>query len=168
MSNDRPFSLLSCRQLTAEAKAFEDKGGLTERAASTYKRAIHDDVVSLPLPQKKIVIAVYKLRDQTGQYKTSSPATPGWPCSATAGRAGPLRPDDDLPAPRVHAEWTGPEIHVGQQIRSLSRGGFRDLPLRPNRRPLDKRPNLRSEAACHLPLSETAWRYQGCWFTTRV
>lgn len=40
-----------------------------------YVTAFHDELVSLPAPQEKIVVAVYKFRDQTGQYKTSSSAT---------------------------------------------------------------------------------------------
>lgn len=47
----------------------------TERAASGYVSAAHDDLLSLPAPREKIVIAVYKFRDQTGQYKTSAQAT---------------------------------------------------------------------------------------------
>lgn len=50
-------------------------GQFTERATSGYTTAIHDDLVSLPPPQDKIVVAVYKFRDQTGQYKTSAQAT---------------------------------------------------------------------------------------------
>ncbi len=46
-----------------------------ERATSGYTTAIHDDLASLPPPQDKIVVAVYKFRDQTGQYKTSAQAT---------------------------------------------------------------------------------------------
>jgi curli production assembly/transport component CsgG len=47
----------------------------TERATAGYTTAIHGDLVSLPPPLEKIVIAVYKFRDQTGQYKTSAQAT---------------------------------------------------------------------------------------------
>jgi curli production assembly/transport component CsgG len=47
----------------------------TERATAGYTTAIHDDLISLPPPKEKIVIAVYKFRDQTGQYKTSAQAT---------------------------------------------------------------------------------------------
>lgn len=47
----------------------------TERATVGYTTAIHDDLVSLPPPAQKIVVAVYKFRDQTGQYKTSAQAT---------------------------------------------------------------------------------------------
>ncbi len=47
----------------------------SERATIGYKTAIHPSLISLPEPQEKIVIAVYKFRDQTGQYKTSGTAT---------------------------------------------------------------------------------------------
>ena len=45
------------------------------RATIGYTTAIHDELVSLPPPEEKIVVAVYKFRDQTGQYKTSASAT---------------------------------------------------------------------------------------------
>ncbi|MFQ5451909.1 MAG: CsgG/HfaB family protein [Nitrospinaceae bacterium] len=38
-----------------------------------YKSAVHDDLVSLPPPNIKIVVGVYKFRDQTGQYKSGTP-----------------------------------------------------------------------------------------------
>ena len=47
----------------------------TTRATVGYTTAIHDDLISLPPPKEKIVIAVYKFRDQTGQYKTSAQVT---------------------------------------------------------------------------------------------
>jgi len=47
----------------------------TERATIGYTTAIHNDLISLPPPKEKIVVAVYKFRDQTGQYKTSAQAT---------------------------------------------------------------------------------------------
>jgi curli production assembly/transport component CsgG len=47
----------------------------TTRATIGYTTAIHDDLISLPPPNEKIVIAVYKFRDQTGQYKTSAQVT---------------------------------------------------------------------------------------------
>lgn len=47
----------------------------TERAKIEYTSAIHDDLISLPPPKQKVVVAVYKFRDQTGQYKTSAQAT---------------------------------------------------------------------------------------------
>lgn len=47
----------------------------TERASIGYTTAIHKDLVSLPPPERKIVVAVYKFRDQTGQYKYHPQAT---------------------------------------------------------------------------------------------
>jgi curli production assembly/transport component CsgG len=40
-----------------------------------YKSAVHDDLISLPEPNVKIVVGVYKFRDQTGQYKSGTPIT---------------------------------------------------------------------------------------------
>lgn len=45
------------------------------RATIGYTTAIHDELVSLPPPEEPIVVAVYRFRDQTGQYKTSASAT---------------------------------------------------------------------------------------------
>ena len=36
---------------------------------------MHENLVSLPDPREKVVIAIYKFRDQTGQYKTSETST---------------------------------------------------------------------------------------------
>jgi len=47
----------------------------TTRATQGYVTAIHDDLITLPPPRDRLVVAVYKFRDQTGQYKTSSQAT---------------------------------------------------------------------------------------------
>lgn len=41
----------------------------TERATVAFTTAIHQDLISLPKPKEKVVVAVYKFRDQTGQYK---------------------------------------------------------------------------------------------------
>ena len=48
---------------------------LPARATLVYTTAIHDELISLPEPKEKIVVAVYKFRDQTGQYKTSGTST---------------------------------------------------------------------------------------------
>ena len=45
------------------------------RATVGYTTAIHNDLISLPLPPAPIVVAVYKFRDQTGQYKSSGAST---------------------------------------------------------------------------------------------
>ena len=47
----------------------------TARATQGYVTAIHDDLVALPPPRDQLVVGVYKFRDQTGQYRTSSVAT---------------------------------------------------------------------------------------------
>lgn len=46
-----------------------------EKAAMGHETAIHNDLMALPRPRAKTVIAVYKFRDQTGQYKTSELST---------------------------------------------------------------------------------------------
>lgn len=40
-----------------------------------YVTSIHKDLISLPEPEKKIPVAVYKFRDQTGQYKPPTTST---------------------------------------------------------------------------------------------
>lgn len=42
---------------------------LTTPATIGYTTAIHRDLISLPPPERKIAVAVYEFRDQTGQYK---------------------------------------------------------------------------------------------------
>jgi len=44
----------------------------TTKARRADTTAIHRDLISLPEPKEKIVVAVYKFRDQTGQYKSSN------------------------------------------------------------------------------------------------
>ena len=41
------------------------------RVSLAYTSAVHQDLVSLPAPEEKVVAAVYDFRDQTGQYKYS-------------------------------------------------------------------------------------------------
>ena len=45
------------------------------KATSGYITAVHKDLISLPPPKEKIVVAVYKFRDQTGQFKPSTTGT---------------------------------------------------------------------------------------------
>ncbi|MCX6328347.1 MAG: curlin [Bacteroidia bacterium] len=47
----------------------------TSKATMGYTTAIHKELISLPPPETKIVVAVYKFGDQTGQYKSNSTAT---------------------------------------------------------------------------------------------
>jgi curli production assembly/transport component CsgG len=44
----------------------------------------YSDLKSLPVPQEKIIAAVYKFRDQTGQYKTTDVGT-NWSTAVTQG-----------------------------------------------------------------------------------
>lgn len=46
--------------------------------------AQYDDLISLPQPKEKIVAAVYKFRDQTGQYKASEVGA-SWSTAVTQG-----------------------------------------------------------------------------------
>lgn len=48
---------------------------LRSQATVGYTSATHKDLTSLPPPKQKIVVAVYKFRDQTGQYKSSPNVT---------------------------------------------------------------------------------------------
>ena len=45
------------------------------RATIGQVTAMHEVLTSMPPPQEKVIVAVYKFRDQTGQYKTSATAT---------------------------------------------------------------------------------------------
>jgi curli production assembly/transport component CsgG len=45
---------------------------------------LHEELVSLPEPSEKIVVAVYKFRDQTGQYKPSETGA-SWSTAVTQG-----------------------------------------------------------------------------------
>jgi curli production assembly/transport component CsgG len=44
-------------------------------SGTEYITSVHKDLTSLPPPEKKIPVAVYKFRDQTGQYKYSTTVT---------------------------------------------------------------------------------------------
>lgn len=48
---------------------------VTMPASLGYVSSVHDDLKALPPPARKIVVAVYKFRDQTGQYKYHPTAT---------------------------------------------------------------------------------------------
>ena len=56
----------------------------TNRATLGYTSAIHKDLLALPKPKEKIVIAVYKFRDQTGQYKAAASGYT-WSTAVTQG-----------------------------------------------------------------------------------
>lgn len=54
-----------------------------------YKTKTHDDLINLPVPKGKIVIAVYKFGDQTGQYK-ANPTSTSFSTSVTQGATSML------------------------------------------------------------------------------
>ncbi|MBB6612491.1 curli production assembly/transport component CsgG [Pontibacter sp. Tf4] len=56
----------------------------TSRASLGVAAPGNDDLVNLPPPQQKIVAAVYKFRDQTGQYKPSVNGA-NWSTAVTQG-----------------------------------------------------------------------------------
>ena len=61
----------------------------TGRATMAYTTAIHKDLISLPAPEQKIVVAVYKFRDQTGQYKPH-PSAANFSTAVTQGATSML------------------------------------------------------------------------------
>lgn len=54
-----------------------------------YVSETHKELVSLPPPQAQVVVAVYKFRDQTGQYKPGTDTT-GWSTAVTQGATSML------------------------------------------------------------------------------
>lgn len=56
---------------------FTEDNFSTESLPATleYVTAFHEELVSIPPPEEQIIVAVYKFRDQSGQYKTSSSST---------------------------------------------------------------------------------------------
>lgn len=55
-------------------------------AVKEYVTAIHKDLISLPPPESKIVVAVYNFTDQTGQYK-DNPSVSSFSTAVTQGAA---------------------------------------------------------------------------------
>ena len=65
--------------------------GITERAKIGYVTAVHDDLRSLPPPAEKLVVSVYKFRDQTGQFKQTAAGTgSGFSTAVTQGATSML------------------------------------------------------------------------------
>jgi curli production assembly/transport component CsgG len=56
---------------------------------SGYVSAIHKDLLTLPKPDQKIAVAVYKFRDQTGQYKPN-PTAASFSTAVTQGATSVL------------------------------------------------------------------------------
>jgi len=61
----------------------------TEQATMGYTTALHKALISLPAPEQKIPVAVYKFRDQTGQYKPH-PTAASFSTSVTQGATSML------------------------------------------------------------------------------
>jgi curli production assembly/transport component CsgG len=62
---------------------------VTTKAQMGYKTAIHNELISLPAPKEQLVSAVYKFRDQTGQYKSSAQGMT-WSTAVTQGATSML------------------------------------------------------------------------------
>lgn len=69
--------LMGCTSMVVPAK--------TTRARLGYTTAIHKELTSLPPPKEPIVVAVYKFRDQTGQYKTTATGGMSWSTAVSQG-----------------------------------------------------------------------------------
>ncbi len=82
-----PATLL-CLILTHCAPSLQELP-VKKPATLGYVTSVHKDLISLPSPKEKIVAAVYKFRDQTGQYKTSSSGV-SWSTAVTQGATSML------------------------------------------------------------------------------
>jgi curli production assembly/transport component CsgG len=63
---------------------FHQPFGRTRKAELGHETPIKKDLLELPEPEDKIVVAVYKFRDQTGQYKSSETGV-SWSTAVTQG-----------------------------------------------------------------------------------
>lgn len=64
-----PLLFFGCMAITP------NNASLRATSGPEYITSIHKDLISLPKPEKPIPVAVYKFRDQTGQYKAPGNAT---------------------------------------------------------------------------------------------
>ena len=64
-----PSIIFGCMALTPNIASIRATSG------PEYITSIHQDLVSLPKPENPIPVAIYKFRDQTGQYKSPGNAT---------------------------------------------------------------------------------------------
>jgi len=112
----------------------------TERATVGYTTAIHKDLVSLPSPERKIVVAVYKFRDQTGQYKYHPQATT-FSTAVTQGATSMLikaledskwfEPIEREGLPNLLTERKIVRSTTEEYRQHLSKGEQKDLPVLP-------------------------------------
>lgn len=70
--------------LLVSCKAYLNQPLSTSEARLGEVTRLYDDVQSLPPPKEPIVVAVYKFRDQTGQYKESNTGA-NWSTAVTQG-----------------------------------------------------------------------------------
>lgn len=62
----------------------------SSKAETDYHSQIIDDLLALPPPKEKIVVGVYKFRDQTGQYKQTATSTLNYSTAVTQGTTAML------------------------------------------------------------------------------
>ena len=62
----------------------------SSKAEVGYHSQVIDDLLALPQPQDKIVVAVYKFRDQSGQYKQTATSTLMYSSAVTQGATSML------------------------------------------------------------------------------
>lgn len=77
-------ALLACTVLLSGCFNYMAPFGATKAAHPGLQSAQYDELKSLPAPQEKIVAAVYRFRDQTGQYKSSDNMA-SWSTAVTQG-----------------------------------------------------------------------------------
>lgn len=96
----------------------------TGRATMAYTTAIHKTLMSLPPPEQKIVVAVYKFRDQTGQYK-HHPAAASFSTAVTQGATSMLIKALDDSGWFIVIEREGlPNLLTERKIVRQTREGF--------------------------------------------
>jgi curli production assembly/transport component CsgG len=96
----------------------------TGKATMAYTTAVHKDLVSLPAPEQKIPVAVYKFRDQTGQYKPH-PTAASFSTSVTQGATSMLiKALEDSDWFLVIERESLPNLLTERKIVRQTRGGF--------------------------------------------
>lgn len=80
----RIFIALSFMVLVAACGPYMHQPMQSRRATLGPETPVNKELLGLPKPKEKIVIAVYKFRDQTGQYKASETGA-NWSTAVTQG-----------------------------------------------------------------------------------
>ncbi|MEX0722711.1 MAG: CsgG/HfaB family protein [Gracilimonas sp.] len=107
----------------------------TDRATAGLISESYDELVSLPEPNQKVVAAVYRFRDQTGQYKPSENVA-SWSTAVTQGATSILiKSLEDsgwfMPIEREGISNLLNERQIIQSIRSQNSGPSGPDPLPP-------------------------------------